>query len=75
MTSPLIPEDIFVSEPADDLWQVVRGVASEESSGDRLKLQASGATTSLPDADADATGYQSYFYFDSTPLGANGITQ
>ena len=41
-------QDIFVSEPADDLWQVVRGVASEESSGDRLRLQASDATTSLP---------------------------
>ncbi|MBA62744.1 MAG: hypothetical protein CMJ76_10315 [Planctomycetaceae bacterium] len=41
-------QDIFVSEPADDVWQVVRGVASEEAGGDSLRLQASEAATSLP---------------------------
>ncbi len=41
-------QEIFVSEPADGVWQVVRGVASEETSGDSLRLHASEATTSLP---------------------------
>ena len=41
-------QDIFVSEPAGDVWQVMRGVATEETGGDSLRLQASEGTTSLP---------------------------
>ena len=40
--------DIFVSEPAGDVWQVVRGVASEETGGNSLRLQASEGATNLP---------------------------
>ena len=41
-------QDIFVSEPAGDVWQVIRGVAMEDTGGDSLRLQASEGTTSLP---------------------------
>ncbi|MEC9096526.1 MAG: hypothetical protein VX776_07845, partial [Planctomycetota bacterium] len=41
-------QEIFVSEPADNVWQVVRGVASEETGGDSLRLQATEGATSLP---------------------------
>ena len=41
-------QDIFISEPAGDVWQVVRGVASEETGTDSLRLQASEGATNLP---------------------------
>ncbi len=41
-------QDIFVSEPADDVWQVVRGVTSEDTGADSLRLRASEGVTSLP---------------------------